>query len=874
MDWHSKKIDEAAEELGANLSFGLTDEKVAEKTEKYGKNKLSSKPPKTMVQRFVDQLKDVMVIILIIAAAISFVVALTDTENPDFLEPIIILAIVVLNAVLGVVQESKAENALEALKNMTSPNTKVLRNGKLDLIPSSDIVPGDIVKLEAGDLIPADCRIFECASLKVDESPLTGESLPVEKTNDEFLPENTPLSERFNMLYSGCSISNGRCSAIVTSTGMNTEIGRIAKLLDNEESEQTPLQQKLAKMGKQLGILAFVICGVIFAIGIAEKMNVMDIFITSVSLAVAAIPEGLPAIVTIVLAIGVQRMVKKNAIVRKLPAVETLGSASVICSDKTGTLTQNKMTVTHIWTNHDIENMEGKISEESTTLLQMASLCCDGVIEENNGEYKHIGDPTETSIVFAALKCGFKKSDLMAEYPRKGEIPFDSDRKLMTTIHPLGDKYIAIVKGAFDIMLSRCTHGDIETAHEVNKKMSQMALRVIAVAYKMYDEIPESIDPETVENDLTLLGLIGMIDPPREEAKEAVALCKSAGIRPVMITGDHILTASAIASQLGILNEGEKAITGLELQQMSEEELAAHIEDYSVFARVTPEDKIRIVKAWQSKENVVAMTGDGVNDAPALKAADIGCAMGITGTDVAKGAADIILTDDNFSTIVQSVKEGRCIFDNILKSVKFLLCCNTGEIFTILGSMIFWKETPLLAMQILWINLVTDSLPALALGMEPVEQDIMDRKPKNKNDNIFTPQMIFSIIIHGIFFAAITLSGYYLGKYVMNDIAAGRTMTFMILAFSQLFHAFNVRSSHSLFKIGPFSNSYMNKAFLISALLIIVLIAIPPIGAVFGIVHLPIKLHLAAFGLSIVPIVVSEIEKLISSIYHKSQNKK
>ena len=874
MNWHSKKADEAAKELGSDLILGLSDHEVQQKAEKYGKNKLSSKPPKTMIQRFADQLKDVMVIILIIAAAISFVVALTDSENPDFLEPVIILAIVVLNAVLGVVQESKAENALEALKNMTSPSTKVLRNGKMDIIPSSDIVPGDIVKLEAGDFIPADCRIIECASLKVDESPLTGESLPVEKISNNVLAEETPLSERFNMLYSGCSISNGRCTAIVTSTGMNTEIGRIAKLLDNEENVQTPLQQKLAKLGKQLGILAFIICAIIFIIGIVEKMNVMDIFITSVSLAVAAIPEGLPAIVTIVLAIGVQRMVKKNAIIRKLPAVETLGSASVICSDKTGTLTQNKMTVTHIWTKDNIEDAKDNLSNESTTLLQMATLCCDGIVENSNGNYKHIGDPTETSIVYAALQHGFIKSELMKEYPRKGEIPFDSDRKLMTTIHPLGDKYIAIVKGAFDIMLPKCIHGSIDEAKEINKEMSKMALRVIAVACKMYNEVPSNISPDEIECDLSLLGLIGMIDPPREEAKEAVALCKSAGIRPVMITGDHILTASAIAEKLGILNEGQKAITGLELQKMSDDELKSKIEDYSVFARVTPEDKIRIVKAWQSKENIVAMTGDGVNDAPALKAADIGCAMGITGTDVAKGAADIILTDDNFSTIVQSVKEGRCIYDNIIKSVKFLLCCNTGEIFTILLSMLFWKETPLLAMQILWINLVTDSLPALALGMEPVENDIMERKPKDKNAGIFNTQMLFSIIIHGLFFAIITLSGYNIGKYVMNDISAGRTMTFIILAFSQLFHAFNVRSSHSLFKIGPFSNGYMNKAFLISALLIVVLIVIPPLGSIFGIVHLPVELHLAALGLSLVPIVVSEFEKLVSSIYHKNKNKK
>ncbi len=874
MNWHSKDLMSIVSELKSDLTVGLTSSQIRDKTSDYGENKLKSKPKKTTAQRFAEQFKDIMVIILIIAAIISFIVAIADPENGDFLEPVIILAIVALNATLGVIQESKAENALEALQNMSSPTTKVLRDGQLSIISSEKLVPGDIIKLEAGDLIPADCRIFECASFKVDESTLTGESVPVEKSVNTAVLPGAALSERTNMIYSGCSVINGRCSALVVSTGMDTEIGKIAKLLDTEESSLTPLQIKLSKLGKQLGILAFIICFIIFIIGIISGMNIMNIFITSVSLAVAAIPEGLPAIVTIVLALGVQKMVKKNAIVRKLPAVETLGSANVICSDKTGTLTQNKMTVTHIWSENEPEQIENELSNKSKKLLELAILCCDGTVERVDGKIVHIGDPTETSIVYAGINHNIKQTELKANIPRCNEIPFDSDRKLMTTIHKADDKYMVVVKGAFDVLAKKCIAGDIEKATAVNEEMSKMALRVIAVACKEIDEMPPLVVPSLIEDELTLCGLIGMIDPPRANAKKSVALCKKAGIRPVMITGDHVVTASAIAKQLGILNEGEKAITGLDLAKLSDVELVNTIKDYSVYARVTPEDKIRIVKAWQINGNVVAMSGDGVNDAPALKAADIGCAMGITGTDVAKSAADIILTDDNFSTIVQAVKEGRGIYDNIKKAVKFLLSCNMGEILTVLLAMFFQHETPLLAIQILWINLVTDGMPALALGMEPVEKDIMKRSPQSKYENIFSGSMIPNILIHGVGFSIITLFGFYLGKTIIGTVAAGRTMAFIVLSFSQLFHAFNVRSSHSLFEIGLKSNKYMIWAFGASSLLILILLFIPPLARAFGLVNLNLTLYLYALGLSLVPVLASEIQKLCVKLYQKQKNAK
>ncbi len=867
MEWHHVSLEEVKQALDTNEN-GLTKSQADLKLQQFGPNKLAEKKKKSMFVRFLEQFKDVMIIILIIAAIISFVVAFNGHDPLEFLEPFIILAIVIMNAILGLAQENKAEKALEALQNMSMPNAKVVRDGKTEVIPSTDVVPGDIILFEAGDYIPADARLIEAASLKCEESALTGESVPVEKDATAEIAADAPLGDRLNMVFSGCSVSYGRGRAVVTATGMETQMGKIASLLSSSKETQTPLQAKLAKLGKYLGFLAIGICTIIFVIGLLTNMNPLDIFMTSVSLAVSAIPEGLPAIVTVVLALGVQRMVKKNAIIRRLPAVETLGSASVICSDKTGTLTQNKMTVMQVWVSGEPEKMSEALSEGAKKLLQFGTLASDGSVQIIDGKEKHIGDPTETSIVLAAMKNGMPKEELNAAYPRKAEIPFDSDRKLMTTVNLIDGKPVAIVKGACDVMFSRCVDGNIEEAKQINDRMANDALRVIAVGYKALDALPTEATPEALENGLTFLGLIGMIDPPREEAKAAVATCIKAGIRTVMITGDHIATASAIARELGIMREGDLAMTGAELAKLSDEELTANVRKYSVYARVSPEDKIRIVKAWQAQGEIVSMTGDGVNDAPALKQADIGCAMGITGTDVAKGAADMTLTDDNFATIVDAVEEGRGIYDNIRKAVQFLLGTNVGEVFAVFFAMVFWQESPLLAIQLLWLNLVTDGLPALALGVEPIEKDIMERKPKAKNEGLFAGGLGIRIVLQGLLFAVLSLTGYVIGKS-MGGVPMGQTMAFLTLAMSQLFHVLNVRTTRSIFVSPLHKNKYMIGAILASFALIAVIALVPPIASVFQMVMLPAHGYLIVLGLAVTPIVVIEIEKLIRLIVKK-----
>lgn len=810
-----------------------------------------------------------MILILIAAAVISFAVVCAEQNWGELFEPLLIVVIVILNAVMGVYQEGKAEKALESLKNMSAPHARVIRNGKEEIIDAADLVPGDIIKLEARDFVPADARLLHSVSLKSEESALTGESVPSEKDAEAKVNEKAPIGDRSNMVFSGCSITYGTALAVVTATGMNTEMGKIANLLDNEESTQTPLQQKLAQLGKYLGIMALVACAIIFIVGLVNGIPVLEIFMTAVSLAVSAIPEGLPAIVTIVLSIGVQRMVKKNALIRKLPAVETLGGASVICSDKTGTLTQNRMTLTKAYAEgySAPENISNSNTENIKQLLMYGTLCSDGSVIFNESEEQHIGDPTETAIVLAAHKNGMSKDDLNKKYPRLAEIPFDSDRKLMTTINRIDGKNIVIVKGAFDIMASRCITGDLENARKITDAMSEDALRVLAIAYKEIDTVPAEPTSQELENGLTFMGLVGMIDPPRPEAKDAVAVCRCAGIKPVMITGDHVVTASAIARELGILENGDRAITGAELDAMTDDEFDSVIENISVYARVSPENKIRIVKAWQRKGQVVSMTGDGVNDAPALKAADIGCAMGITGTDVAKGAADMTLTDDNFATIVDAVKEGRGIYANIKKVVGFLLGTNIGEVFTVFASMLLWHKTPLLSMQLLWINLVTDSLPAIALGMEAVEKDVMDRKPKPKDEGIFAHGLGIRVVLQGIMFAILTLIGFKLGENVTGTLAGGQTMAFIILALSQVVQAFNMRSEHSLFKIGVFSNHKLNWAALISASLV-VLVIFTPLRVAFGLVVLPAKLYWIALGLIFVPTIIMELSKALGLIKH------
>ena len=868
MTAHNTPQEALLQELSVTAEAGLSSQEAQRRLAEYGENKLAEKKKKTNFQRFLEQFQDVMILILLLAAVVSFVVACFGHDPMEFFEPVLILLIVVLNAVLGMVQESKAEKALDALKNMSAPHARVLRDGREQVIDAAQLVPGDIIRLEAGDFIPADARLLKSAGLKSEESALTGESVPSEKDAAAQVEEKAPLGDRSNMVFSGCSVTYGTATAVVTGTGMNTEMGKIAGLLEGEKETQTPLQQKLAQLGKYLGFVALAACAVIFVVGLINGIPVLEIFMTAVSLAVSAIPEGLPAIVTIVLAIGVQRMVWKNALIRRLPAVETLGSASVICSDKTGTLTQNRMTLVRLWVDgqRELETVSAQNSQAARRLLQYGALCCDGsVVYKEDGTEQHIGDPTETSILVAAHKNGMEQEELNRQYPRLAELPFDSDRKLMTSVNQIDGKIVAIVKGAFDVMAARCVSGDLEAAKEKNDEMSRGALRVLAVGYKVLDKAPENPASQELENGLTLMGLVGMIDPPRPEAKAAVATCRQAGIKPVMITGDHVVTASAIAKELGILGEDDKAITGAQLDAMTDQELDREVERISVYARVSPENKIRIVKAWQRKGQVVSMTGDGVNDAPALKAADIGCAMGITGTDVAKGAADMTLTDDNFATIVDAVREGRGIYANIKKVVGFLLGTNIGEVLTVFFAMLLWHKTPLLSMQLLWINLVTDSLPAISLGMEAVESDVMDHKPKPKDEGIFAHGLGVQVVLQGCMFAVLTLIAFVLGERWGGSLEAGQTMAFMVLALTQIVQAFNMRSEHSLFAIGPFSNRKLNGAALLS-LALVCLVLFTPVGIAFGMVILPGWLYLTGLGLILVPLVVMELAKAVGLV--------
>ena len=870
MTYHNQGREDVLRALSSDQTAGLSASQARERQAQFGKNRLREKRRKSPFQRFLDQFKDAMILILIAAAAVSFVVACTEGQPKEFFEPVLILLIVVMNAVMGVMQESKAEKALDALKHLSALQTRVIRDGTEALVDAAELVPGDIIRLEAGDLVPADARLLHSSSLKSEESALTGESVPSEKDADTLVEENAPLGDRANMVFSGCSITYGTALAVVTATGMDTQMGKIANLLDAEEEGQTPLQQKLAQLGKYLGMMALAACAIIFVVGLLNGIPALDIFMTAVSLAVSAIPEGLPAIVTIVLSIGVQRMVRKNAIIRRLPAVETLGSASVICSDKTGTLTQNRMTLVKAWPDGtaDPEVISSQNSPAVQKLLRCGALCCDGsVVIDREGEH-HIGDPTETAIVLAAHKNGYPKDKLNQRYPRLAELPFDSDRKLMTTVNQIDGKLTVIVKGAFDVMVSRCISGNLEQARAFNDRMSSDALRVLAVAYKIIDQLPDKPTSEELEHGLTFLGLVGMIDPPRPEARDAVSVCRKAGIKPVMITGDHVVTASAIARELGILQDGDDAITGAELDAMSDPELDARVENISVYARVSPENKIRIVKAWQRRGQVVSMTGDGVNDAPALKAADIGCAMGITGTDVAKGAADMTLTDDNFATIVDAVREGRGIYANIKKVVGFLLGTNIGEVVTVFVSMLLWHKSPLLSMQLLWINLVTDSLPAIALGMEAVEPDIMDRKPKPKDEGLFAHGFGVRTVLQGVMFGLLALTAFWLGERATGLEPGGQTLAFLVLALSQVVQAFNMRSEHSLFRIGPFTNPNLNWAAAISVLLV-VLVLFTPLSGPFGLIRLPLSLYLKGLGLVFVPLLVMEFSKAFGLIRHQ-----
>ena len=866
MIWQNETKQAVVSALETNAEAGLSKHQVEAAQKTYGKNVLREKPPVSWFRRFLGQFANAMVIILMIAALISIGINIYNIfrgYDADWIDPIAILLIVVLNAIMGSVQESRAEAAIAALRNLSAPAAHVLRDGQRQTISAHDLVPGDILFLEAGDLIPADGRLLETVAFRVDESMLTGESIPAEKDAEQVVSSVAQLGDRCNMAYSGCVVSYGKATAVVTEIGMNTEIGKIALLLEREKKSDTPLQAKLGELGKKLGFLALAICALIFVIGILDGLPVLDMFMTSVSLAVAAIPEGLPTVVTIVLALGVQRMADKNAIVRRLPAVETLGCASVICTDKTGTLTQNKMTLVRCYVGGRIIYLDDAPNSATTNLLRLAALCTDGDVSMQDGEEVAVGDPTDTAILSYTLHHKMPKSLLMGEYPRVGEIPFDSDRKLMTSVHLVDGRHVVIVKGAPDILLSRCPEVDTDAVMKANRTMGKEALRVLAVGYKYIDELPVVFTPEEMENGLTFAGLLGMIDPPRPEAVAAIAQCKSARICPVMITGDHVVTASAIGKMLGILENEDQAISGTELASMTDEELYKNIRRYRVYARVSPSDKLRIIKAWQREGEIVAMTGDGVNDAPALKAADIGCAMGQTGTDVAKGAADVVLTDDNFATVVTAVRRGRCIYDNIRKSVHFLLSCNLGEILVVLFAMLFWKESPLLPIQLLWVNLVTDSLPALALGLEAGDPDIMKRRPRPKGESIFAHGLGFAAVWQGVMIGALTLIAYAIGRQT-GGAELGATMAFSTMAFSELVHAFNTRSSHSLFRIGLHTNLWMIGAFLTSAALVIVPLCWPLAQGVFRVVPMTQNAWLTVVGLSLAPFVIMELYKLVS----------
>ena len=875
MTYHNLSIENTLKQLNTNKELGLSTKEAKKRLKIYNFNQLASPKKKSLLIRFFNQFADFMIIILIFAAFISFFVSYLNGET-DYVDPIIIFSIIIMNALIGLLQELKAEHSLEALKKLSAPNALVIRDGIHHTIPAKELVPGDIIILETGYFVPADARLLHSVNLKIDESSLTGESIPVKKNATIVLRENTPLAEQINMVLSSGIVTYGRGTAIVTTTGMNTQVGQIAKLIMEETTLQTPLQKRLAKTGQILGIVALLICAVIFMLGMLQGRPIFDMFMTSVSLAVAAIPEGLPAVVTIMLSLGVQRMAKKNAVIRKLPAVETLGSATVICSDKTGTLTQNKMTVTTLYSAHGEEALSSQFAKK---LLSLATRCTNTYEEsltkpssnkKKSPECIISGEPTEVAITTAAKQQGISKSKLDLTYKRVDEIPFDSSRKLMTTVHKTNSSYEVITKGAFDMLLSKCSYlliGEKEVPltkehtkklHTYNLSMTNDALRVLAVATKKISSLSEQY-----EQGLTFVGFLGMIDPPRPEVKEAVHTCKLAGIRPVMITGDHILTASAIGKNLGILSEHEKAITGQELNNMSEEDLLEHIQEYSVFARVSPEHKVRIVKAFQKKGNIVAMTGDGVNDAPALKTADIGCAMGMSGTDVAKNAADMILTNDNFSTIISAIKEGRGIYDNIRKSIHFLLSSNIGEILTIFVSILMDLPTPLLAVQLLWINLVTDSLPAISLGTEKPEKDIMKRNPIPPEKGIFADGLVFQIIIEGFLIGALSLTAFVYGyKVSLNQsLLLGRTMCFCVLALSQLFHSFNMRSNLSLFQIKPLSNLRLTGSFFICTLLQILIITHPVLSTIFKVQHLTIQQWIIVFSLSFIPIIVVELQK-------------
>lgn len=881
--WFTKSQEAVLKELNVNSKTGLSTEEAKNRLEKYGLNKLKGKPKKSLLQLFLAQLKDVLIYVLIGAAVINIIAHGTE-GIPDAL---IILTVVLINALVGVIQESKAEKALEALQQMTAPKSLVRRNGEVIEINSEELVPGDILIIDAGRYIPADVRLIESANLQIQESSLTGESVPSEK-NADFITSDEKISvgDKENMAFMSTIAIYGRGEGVVVATAMDTEIGKIAKILDEDENMLTPLQIKLEELGKTLGYGALAICGIIFVVGMLQGRQVVEMFMTSISLAVAAIPEGLVAIVAIVLSLGVKSMSRKNAIVRKLPAVETLGAVNIICSDKTGTLTQNKMTVVKTYTLDNLKDISDernqKANVDETELIRSFVLCSDASIDGG----QDIGDPTEVALVVLGDKFNLEKNTLNAEYKRIGENPFDSDRKLMSTLNEEGNKFRVHTKGAIDNILMRSNrilvNGEILPITDeakakilkVAENMSDDALRVLGVAFK---DVDTEIAPEEMEKDLVVVGIVGMIDPPRIEVKDSIEEAKRAGITPIMITGDHKNTAVAIAKELGIATDISQSLTGSEIDSIPDEKFAKEINNYRVFARVSPEHKVKIVRAFKKQGNIVSMTGDGVNDAPSLKSADIGVAMGITGTDVSKGASDMILTDDNFTTIVHAIEEGRNIYNNIKKTIMFLLSCNLGEVLCVFFATVFGWAMPLVPTQLLWVNLITDTLPAISLGMDPGDKDVMNRKPRDPKESFFAEGAGMRAIVGGVLIGILTLVAFYLGIIHSGDVPIkeakdgteivtyGRTMAFIVLTFSQLFYSLSMRNSKkTIFEVGFFGNMFLIVSIIISIILQVLLISIPPIAEMFKVTALDPSHWGMVIGLSLIPFAINEIIKVVT----------